>query len=141
VNVALYPRFDRDGQEITGYSARHDLSVTVRELDRAGAVIGAAVDVGGDDARLQGLSLALDDDAAVQAEARAEAFDAARRKAEQYAELTGRTLGDVVSVREQVASAGPVPGFASDAAAAEAVPIAAGSAEVVVTVQVRWSLT
>ena len=141
VNVSLYPRFDRDGQEITGYSARHDLTVTVRELDRAGAVMGAAVEAGGDAARLQGLSLALEDDAAVQAKAREKAFDAARAKAEQYAELTGATLGDVVWVREQVSTAGPAAGFATDAAAAEAVPIAAGSAEVVVTVAVRWSLT
>jgi uncharacterized protein YggE len=115
--------------------------VTVRELDRAGAVMGAAVEAGGDAARLQGLSLALEDDAAVQAEAREKAFHDARAKAEQYAELTGATLGDVVWVREQVSTAGPAPGFTTDAAAAEAVPIAAGSAEVVVTVAVRWSLT
>jgi uncharacterized protein YggE len=113
----------------------------VRDVGSAGEVMGTAVEAGGDAARLQGLSYELEDDTAVQAEARDEAFAAARRKAEQYAELSGRRLGEILWVREQVGSSGPVPLAAADAAATESVPIAVGAAEVVVTVDVRWSLT
>jgi uncharacterized protein len=140
VDVALHPQFDRDGAEITGYVARQDLTVTVREIGRAGEVMAAAVGAGGDAARLQGLSYELEDDASVQAEARDEAFAAARRKAEQYAELSGRRLGEILWVREQVGRSGPVPLAAADAVATESVPIAVGAAEVAVTVVVRWSL-
>jgi uncharacterized protein len=143
VNMSIYPSYGDDGQRITGYTARHDLEVTLRDLGRAGEVIGVLADVGGDAVRLQGVSYALEDDAAAQEEARAAAFAAARVKAEQYAELTGRTLGEVVEVREQTTPSGPIPYAASDMAGAEAamsVALAPGSATVSVTVAVRWSL-
>jgi uncharacterized protein YggE len=140
VNVSIYPTYDEKGQRITGYTARHDLEVPLRDLSRAGTAISVLVEAGGDAARLQGVSFSLEDDAAVQEEARAEAFAAARNKAEQYAELTGRELGDVVEVRETVTPSGPIPYAAGDAAMAEAVPLAPGSVTVSVTVAVRWAL-
>lgn len=142
VNVSIHPGYDDRGQAITGYTARHDLEVTLRDLDRAGEVIGVLADVGGDAVRLQGVAYALEDDAAPQEEARAEAFAAARVKAEQYAQLTGRELGDVVEVREQVTPSGPLPYGVSDAGGGEAmaVALAPGSATVSVTVEVGWSL-
>ena len=140
-NVHLYPRYDGDGRAITGYLAGQDLAVTLRDLGSAGATIGAAVEAGGDAARLQGIAYELDDDTALRARARADAFADARVKAEQYAELTGRQLGAVVLVREQVSASGPVPMAAGDAvAASEAVPIAPGTTDVTVTAEVRWSL-
>jgi uncharacterized protein YggE len=141
VNVSVYPTYGDNGQEITGYTARHDLEVTLRDLSRAGTAIGNLVDAGGDAARLQGVAFSLEDDAALQEAARAEAFAAAREKAGQYAELIGRELGEVVEIREQVMPAGPVPYAMADAAgSAEAVPIQPGTSTVAVTVQVRWSL-
>ena len=142
VDVHVWPRYDGDGQRITGYTAGQGIAATLRDLGSAGEMISAAVDAGGDAARLQGISYALDDDTALLAQARDEAFADARRKAEQYAELAGRTLGDLVSVQEQVTPSGPAP-IAMDAAVAEtsAVPIAVGSSEVTVSATVRWSLT
>ncbi len=142
VSMSIHPTYTDDGQRITGYTARHDLEVTLRDLARAGEVIGVLTDVGGNAVRLQGLAYALDDDAALQEEARAEAFAAARVKAEQLAALTGREIGDVTEGREQTAPSAPMPFAAADAGAAEAVPVALapGSATVTVTVQVHWSL-
>jgi uncharacterized protein YggE len=140
VNVSIYPSYDQNGQRITGYVARHDLAVTLRDLSRAGTAISALVAAGGDAARLLGVSFTLEDDAALQEEARAAAFEAARAKAEQYAELTGRELGDVVEVREQVTPSGPIPYATGDAAMTEAVPLSPGSATVSVTASVRWAL-
>jgi uncharacterized protein len=141
VNVSVYPTYGDDGQEITGYTARHDLEVTLRDLSSAGTAIGRLVDAGGDAARLQGVAFSLEDDATLQQEARAEAFATAQEKAAQYAELTGRELGEVVEVREQTTPSGPVPYAMGDAAvAAESVPVQPGTSSVSVTVQVRWSL-
>jgi uncharacterized protein YggE len=140
-NLHVYPRYDGNGQEITGYLAGQDLAVTLRDLGAAGATIAAAVRAGGDAARLQGISYELDDDTALRAQAREAAFADARARAVQYAELAGKQLGAVVLVREQVTPSGPVPMAAGDAvAASSAVPIAPGSTDVTVTADVRWSL-
>jgi uncharacterized protein YggE len=105
-------------------------------------VIGVLTDVGGNAVRLQGVAYALEDDAALQEEARAEAFAAARVRAEQLATLTGRTLGEVVEVREQTSPSAPMPYAAADAGRVEemSVALAPGSATVTVTVHVHWSL-
>jgi uncharacterized protein YggE len=141
VDVHVWPRYDRDGQQITGYTAGQSVAATLRDLGTAGDTISAAVDAGGDAARLQGISYELEDDAALLAEARDAAFADARRKAEQYAELAGRELGDLITVEERVTPSGPVP-VAMDAAILEssAVPLEAGSSEVTVSATVRWSL-
>jgi uncharacterized protein len=142
-NVHVFPRYDGDGQDITGYSAGQDVAVTLRDLGRAGATISDVVAAGGDAARLQGVAYDLDDDAVLRAKARELAYADARATAEQYAKLAGRELGDVVLVREQVAPSGPMPMGAADSAmsTASAVPIAPGTTRITVTAQVRWSLT
>ena len=142
VNVHVYPQYDRAGAEIAGYLAGQDLAVTLRALATAGETISAAVDAGGDAARLQAVSVALDDERTLRAQAREQAFADARQKAEQYAALAGRALDDVLLVRERVTPPpDPFPMSAGDtAAAAEAVPIAPGSSDVTVTVEVGWSL-
>jgi uncharacterized protein len=141
VNVSVYPTYGREGERITGYISRHDLEVTLRDMGEAGAVIGRLADAGGDAARVQGISYVLEDDAALQEQARADAFADARRKAEQYAELAGRELGEVVSVRENVTAPGPMPYASADSAAgASEMAIAPGSTTVTVTAEVRWSL-
>lgn len=141
-NVHVYPRYDGNGQDITGYVAGQDVAVTLRDIGRAGATIGAAMAAGGDAARLQGVAYEVDDDAALRSQARELAYADARATAEQYAKLAGRELGDVVLVQEQLSSSGPVPMAASDSAGtAEAVAIAPGTTDVTVTVEVRWSLT
>jgi uncharacterized protein len=140
-NVSVHPRYGDRGERITGYTARHDLSVTLRDVGAAGAVIAAVADAGGDAARIDGVSYALEDDAAVQAEARAAAFADARHRAEQYADLVGRELGDVLWVRENVSSPAPMPLAAADEAAlARGLALEPGSTAVTVTAEVRWSL-
>jgi uncharacterized protein YggE len=140
-SVEVHPRYDAKGQEITGYVVRQDLSVAVHELDTAGATISAAVAAGGNAARLSGVQFVLEDDTAVLAEARDEAYAAARAKAEQYAGLAGRELGAVLAIREDVDQSSPQPYLAeAESRAAAPVPLAPGSAEVSVRVDVRWAL-
>jgi len=82
-NVHVYPRYDGNGQDITGYTAGQDVAVTLRDLGSAGATISSAVAAGGDAARLQGVTYELDDDAALRSKARELAFADARATAEQ----------------------------------------------------------
>lgn len=142
----IYPQYSNDGRTVTGYQASQQLTVTFRDVDKAGALMGRAVSAGGDAARLSGLWFRVDDDSALLADARRKAFDDAKAKAQLYADASGRGLGRVVSVTETVGGADqPVPMAAYDmAAGAKAVrdvAIQPGQQELSVTATVEWSFS
>jgi uncharacterized protein len=141
--LSVNPDYNYDGsqQRITGYIAAENLSATLRDLDKAGRIVSRAVSAGGDAARVNGLQLDLEGDSGLLVQARKQAFDEAKKKAETYAEAAGRHLGAVSSVSEQVDSSGPEPmDYRSmDLAAGPSVPIKAGSQTVSVSVKVVWS--
>lgn len=139
--VQLYPQYGPEGLPDAGYAARQDLTVTLRDVGAAGALIAAAVEAGGDAARLSGVSFGVADESGLREQAREEAFADARAKAEQYAELVGRELGAPVSVREEAGASAYGGGDSGGSAeSAAAVPLAPGTSEVSVTTTVRWSL-
>ncbi len=138
----IYPRYSDDGRQVTGYQASQQLTVTFRDVDAAGRLIGRAVDAGGDAARLSGLSFRIDDDSALLADARRKAFADAKAKAELYGDAAGRGLGRVVSVTETVTGNDapyPVAGYDSAAGAARDVSLQPGQQQLSVTVTVEWS--
>lgn len=87
---------------VVGYSASTTLGVTVRELPDAGSLATAALEAAGTAGRLHGMRLDLTDPGVPAADARAAAYADARAKAEQYAELAGVELGDLLSLSEHV---------------------------------------
>jgi hypothetical protein len=140
-NVEIFPRYKRGGG-ISGYQVSHQLTVKIRQLDKAGATLSAAVDAGGNAARLFGVSFTIEDDSALLAEARKKAFSDAKAKAELYGQQAGRPLGQVVSVTETVRDARPYPTaqqLDSVAAAAPALPLEPGRQRLAVTVTVEWA--
>lgn len=131
-----------EGQpEITGYVVSNLVEVTIDDLERASAVIDAAVEAGGDAARVRSFRLGVDRDEVALDEARAAAFEDARQRAELYAELAGRGLGPLVSLSEIVGGGGPGPVALSEAAVEGAAPpIEPGQQELSVRIQATWSL-
>lgn len=110
-SVSIYPRYfysQNEQPRITGYVASNQLSVKVRELDRAGEVIDEAVEAAGDAARLQGISFGIDDPAPLLKEAREKAITDAKSRAEAYARAAGVKVGAVLSISETTASYIPV---------------------------------
>ena len=130
--------------EVTGYRVTNIMQAKIRDLGQVGQILADAIAAGGDNARVQHVSFALEDNDALLEAARVDAFADARRKAEQYADLAERDLGDLISVSEVTADPPPPVPFAADDAAMEAaggrVPIASGQQEVVVTVTAVWVL-
>lgn len=100
--LSLYPRYAerRDGaaQEITGFEARSDLTVTLRDLTLLGGLLDQMVGQGAN--TLNGLSFALADPKTAQQEARRAAVADARARAEVFAEAAGVTLGPLLSLTE-----------------------------------------
>lgn len=140
-NVSLGAAMDSKGHP-DGYTVSEQLTAKLRNLSKAGSTISSAISAGGNAARLQGVSFDLEDNAGLLQKARDAAFADAKRKAQRYADLAGRSLGPVELITEgqpQTYAQGLVPGL--DAAdRANSVPISPGEAQISVSVTVRWSL-
>jgi uncharacterized protein len=126
---------------IDGYVATQAIQVTVRDVSQVGAVTGAAVAAGGEEVRVNALSLFVTNVRPALEAARAEAWADAQRRAEQLSTLAGRRLGDVVAVEDGGAMGGVVESPLLLRAAAETgVPVEAGAQEVEAALTVRWEL-
>jgi uncharacterized protein YggE len=135
--------FDQSGDShLAGFQAGQAFSVKVRDVTTTGKVLRAAVDAVGDAGRINGVAFDIEDRAALRHRARAAAFNDARAKAAQYAQLSGQRLGDLLSVNEAASSgAAPIPVLSSQAADGVSVPVAPGEIteeiDVVVVYQLR----
>jgi uncharacterized protein YggE len=139
-NVSLNPVHD-PWPTVVAYEASLSLSVRLLDLSRVGSLLVAAVDAGGDGARVDGITFSHHDAAGLEREARDAAFADARAKAEQYAGLTGQPLGEVRHVVEGGAGGStPVARRAMLASADAAMPVDGGEGAVVATVAVTWAL-
>ncbi|RAN71991.1 hypothetical protein B5P43_32990 [Bacillus sp. SRB_336] len=128
---------------IVGYIVTTTLNVMLRYDEAAVDVIAAVVDAGGDAVRIHGLSPAVSDPSAAQDAARAVAWADARRAAELYAAMAGRTLGAAMAVTEIFdQSMFPMARAMSgvDDASLVAMPVEAGQRSITATVQVTWQV-
>lgn len=94
------------------YRVTNSLTVTVRDVSRAGEVINTGVEAGANN--IGGLTFSIDDTAALEQEARAAAIEDARVRAEQLANLMGVELGAPTIIVENPGQ----PGVVFDRAAA-----------------------
>ena len=138
-NASIQPTYGKQGK-VTGYAVNEGLTAKIRTTSEAGVLITAAIAAGGDAARLSGVSFEIEQDDALLGAARA--FADAEAKAELYAEQAGRTLGEVMSVTEDVPS-NQIEAFAQSRAEAIPVPLQfplqSGREQLAVTVTVEWS--
>jgi uncharacterized protein YggE len=131
---------------LTGYRVRQSMSVHVRSLRGAGKALSAAVNAGGNSARISNLNLTISDVDSLLSQARDKAVEEATAKAKQYAEAAGQNLGDVVTLSEVKATpksqefSPSLGNMIMDRAAYKAVPIQAGSEKLDVVVSVVWEL-
>src|SRR5581483_11156716 len=139
-NVSLQPQYGPDSSTISGYRATNSLSVKIRKLDTASQTLGLITSTGGNAVRFNSINYSIDDDSKLVSDARARAFDDAKARAEQYAQLSGLDLGKVISISENGAG-GPTPTPMPRSMAAEPVPVEPGQQTVGFTVTVVWELT
>lgn len=130
-------RWDDSGEpHPIGYRVHHSLQLVVHDVELVGSAIAAAVDAGAN--QIGGIAFAVTDRVAVETEARAAAFAAARQRAEQLAALAGVTLGTVTSLEELE----PRPAYAmvaADMGGRGGAPVAAGRYAVEVVVRVTFA--
>ena len=138
--MSLGQHYDNHGQP-SGFRAWLGLTVTLRDLATAGAVLGAVLAAGGDTARMLDVSLAVSDPSLATHTAREAAVADARAQAEHLAELAERPLGAVRRL-STVSSPGHPVAFAMAAASrtSAAVPVESGETIVTVSVLARFDL-
>jgi uncharacterized protein YggE len=134
---------DGDVEEIIGYQVTNIVTAKVRDIDTVGAVIDAAAAAGGDYTRIDSIGFTVDDPQPYYEEARAQAVEYAKAKAEQLAELSGVTLGKPTYISE---SSYYSPNYVrSDMALEAGVPaaetsISPGELEITASVQIAYSI-
>ncbi|MFB8006957.1 SIMPL domain-containing protein [Nocardia sp. NPDC056000] len=143
-------------EQVVGYVASTSLTVTLRDIAAAekadansgpAAIIAHAVEAGGNDVRLGGLSLTVSDPEALLTLARDAAWDHALDKAQQYARRAGRSLGPVLEITEDTSGPSiPMPRIAfaaakSDMGGAPPIPVEFGESELNATIKVTWQLS
>ncbi len=89
---------------LTGYTVSNQATVKVRKVQDAGAVIDRVTETAGDLVRIHGVRFETDDHTTLEDQARAEAIEDMRRKAQLLAEQAGVTLGRLVHITEGVPS-------------------------------------
>ena len=141
----IYPRYDylRDkGQVFRGYEVSQTLDVKIRDLEKVGKILNGVAEMGAN--QVGGINFVIDDEDAVKREARKQAIDKAKEKADQIAKDLGVSFGRLVSFYE---SSGDFPIYRSymteGMGGAELVPapeIPSGENKVTITVNLTYEI-
>lgn len=134
--------------KLIGYEVSNTISVTARDLDGVGALLDRVADAGGDATRVNGVSFRVEDTAALEREARINAIEDVKAKADLYAERLGFSVR-VLDVRETDFRSTRIPNDAfgppsllafAPQAAPEPTQIFSGDCELSVRVQVAFAI-
>jgi uncharacterized protein YggE len=138
----INPTYDQyDYARVVGYETQIGYRVTVPDVGELGAVLGRAVESGGDSVRAWSISFA-GEPADHMAAARAEAWEDVRGRAAATAGEIGEPLGDVLDVHEKVLVTSPqgmMQGGEGDSASFD-IPISPGVVGVIVLLTVTYAI-
>lgn len=141
--VTLAPQYTNPGPsgtaDIAGYRATNAVAVKIHPPDAASRLLALVVGTGGDATRIRSVRYSIADDSQLVKDARARAFNDAKSRAEQYAQLSGLRLGRVLSISEATGSPPPV-GPPTPRAMPSMVPLEPGQQTVNFSVTAVWEL-
>jgi len=141
--LSLQPVYDyrSNGEQpkLIGYNLTNAVAVTVRDLDRLGEAIDAALLAGA--TTMDGVSFRVEDQAAAEREAREAAMAQARAKAQALASAAGVSITGVASISETVSPV-PYPVYSGNVrdVAEPPTPVETGTNEVSVSVSVVYAI-
>jgi uncharacterized protein len=139
-DVSLQPEYDSAGGAVTGYRADNSLRVKIHPADSASRVLAVIVGTGGDATRITSVSYSIADDSQLVKDARARAFQDAKDRADQYAKLSGLSLGKIISISEASGGPGGPPPAPPRSGMQAAVPLEPGQQTVSFSVTAVWEL-
>ena len=141
--ISVHPQYrygDNQPPTITGYQASNTVSIKVRDIARLGEVLDALVASGAN--QVNGPSFEIDRPEAVYDEARRDALELARARAEMYAKSLGMRVRRIVSISEGGGLQPPVPMMKAMAmdARMESAPVAPGETTLSASLDVVFEL-
>jgi uncharacterized protein len=145
-NIQQLTNYDsKTGQQvIIGYLVTNTVTAKVRTVGNAGAIIDAVAKAGGDNTRINSISLTIDDPTPYEKNARQLAMADAKAKAQQLADLAGVKLGKPTYISESsftapISSVDIGKGVAAAPSPAPP-PISAGTTDITLSVQVEYQI-
>jgi len=124
------------------YHVTNNVLVTVRDLDKLSDILDAAIDAGANN--IYGIDFAVDDPSASEADVRQAALDDAKAKAGELAEMSGLTVGPIISISEVVGGGGGfyAGNFAeqSKAMGGGGTPVTPGQLDLIMQLQVVYAI-
>lgn len=142
-NVTLQPQYNNPQPDataaISGYRATNAIQVKIHPSDAASRILALIVSTGGDATRIRSVTYSIADDSQLVKDARARAFNDAKDRADQYAQLAGLRLGKVLSISEATGNP-PTPVAPQTRAVPTAIPLEPGQQEVRFSVTAIWEL-
>jgi uncharacterized protein YggE len=135
---AQYTYVQNAPQQLNGYQAANDVTITVEDLARLGPAIDAVTAAGAN--QINGVSFGLKDPQAAEDQARLAAVKALRAKAELYAQATGYHVTRLVSLSEGGGYAPEPVRLMKPMVRAEATPVSAGELTVQISVNAVYEL-
>lgn len=146
--ISLGAQYDYNQSEqrqiFRGYQASNRVSMTLRDVKRAGEVLDSLVAAGATD--IGGPRFALDDDTTARAQARKAAFAKARAQAEEYARWSGYSGVRVLEIKESVTGGSPIAYAEADRMqraklVAAPTPVEPGLVGTMVSLSVKFEMT
>jgi len=138
-SISQVTRWDGEKEEVVGYQVTNMVTAKIRDIDKAGLIIDAVVEAGGDLTRIDSIDFSVDNPSAYYGEAREKAMAEAKAKAEQLARLAGITLGTPTYISEGIQISSPT--YRQDIyEQAAPTPISPGEIKISLTVQVTYSI-
>ena len=143
-SIRQVTKWDREKEEqvVVGYRVTNTVTAKIRDIDKAGTIIDAVAEAGGDLVRINSIGFSIDDPSAYYEQAREKAMADAKAKAEQLADLADVTLGKPTYISEGIS----YPIYPRDevyyegAAPKTETPISPGEMEISLTVQVVYAI-
>ena len=127
---------------IIGYSVDNVVNVKIRNLDNVGSIVDEAAEAGGDFTIINSISFAVDNPEQYYDQARNEAMNDAKAKAQQLADLGGITLGQAIYISE---SSTPIAqnDYSKGVPVSQlspSTPISSGQTDITINVSINYSI-
>jgi uncharacterized protein YggE len=141
-NLNIFPNYGADGRQVSGYRVSNMVSVKIRNLSQAGALLDQVVQAGANS--MYGVSFSVENPDALLDQARKAALENAKAHAAQLAGAAGGSVGQVLVINENIGAQSPIPlpmaraEMAQDAAGGA--PVQPGEQSFTVDVQVTFAL-
>jgi uncharacterized protein len=139
--LSLQPQYapNRSGPSpVVGYRASNRVTIRLRDVTKIAGMIDVLVGAGAND--IGGINFMVSQASKLLDEAREQAISDARRKAQIYAKAAGVTLGEPLSISEEIAPTPVFRGKVAGGMAASTTPVAQGEETLSVTVNVSRAI-